>query len=176
MSPELIQGLPISHTSDTWSLGCIAYELAVLSPAFKGTSTNELLSKITSTQYYPVLDEKSSIMSEELRICIKWMLQQDPANRPTMQQLYLYIVQLGKSLRGDFELSATNHSFSTVLNGYKNPSEKLLDWPASTKSPASGRYLSNSSSGGLSSVAECVKSLQRRPSAGPRAGLPPAKA
>ena len=112
MSPELIQGMPIDNKSDIWSLGCIAYELAVLAPAFKGTSTNELISKITSTKYYPMLDEKSTIMSEELRVCIKWMLQQDPANRPTTQQLYLYLVQLDKQLRGDFELSADDHSFS----------------------------------------------------------------
>jgi serine/threonine protein kinase len=112
MSPELIQGMPTGYTSDTWSLGCIAYELAVLTPAFKGTSTNELMSKMTSLQYYPVLDEKSTIMSSELRTCIKWMLQQDPADRPTMQQLYLYIIQLDKKLRGDFELSAGDHTFS----------------------------------------------------------------
>jgi serine/threonine protein kinase len=112
MSPELIQGMPTGYTSDTWSLGCIAYELAVLAPAFKGTSTNELMSKMTSLQYYPVLDEKSTIMSPELRTCIKWMLQQDPADRPTMQQLYLYIIQRDKRIRGDFELSAEDHTFS----------------------------------------------------------------
>lgn len=112
MAPEVVESKPCDIKADTWSLGCIAYEMAVLDQAFKGDATNELVDKITKLDNYPMLDENNDIMSPELRTCIKWMLQQNPAHRPSMQELYLYMVQLDHSLTADYKLKDESHKFS----------------------------------------------------------------
>jgi serine/threonine protein kinase len=45
MSPEQIQNKPLDARADIYSYGCTLYELTTGRPPFRGTSTNDLLSR-----------------------------------------------------------------------------------------------------------------------------------
>jgi NIMA (never in mitosis gene a)-related kinase len=83
MSPELMENKPYSFKSDVWSVGCIIYELCALDYPFKGSNIIELMGKILNSE--PESIPKN--YSEHLQELISFVLQKEPANRPTIEQL-----------------------------------------------------------------------------------------
>ena len=49
MSPEIWASKPYDHKSDMWALGCLLYELAMLSPPFLANDMNGLAQKVKTT-------------------------------------------------------------------------------------------------------------------------------
>jgi len=69
MSPERINEIGYSYSSDVWSLGCILYEMATLKSPFYGEKENitSLMAKIERADYPPITDE---CYSDQLRALV----------------------------------------------------------------------------------------------------------
>ena len=96
MSPELLvgrKGKGYGFSSDTYSLGCILYELVKLRAPFKekGMTFNVLCQRVIQGDYEPLPD----VFSEELRDLVDNMLATDPDARPSLDD----IVHTSKSMR-----------------------------------------------------------------------------
>mmetsp|Transcript_2490 Transcript_2490/g.3617 ORF Transcript_2490/g.3617 Transcript_2490/m.3617 type:complete len:678 (-) Transcript_2490:35-2068(-) len=83
LSPELCEDQPYDQKSDVWALGCVLYELTTLKHAFDGKSLPALILKILRGKYPPIPD----VYSDELSSLIDDMLQIDPKNRPSLDEV-----------------------------------------------------------------------------------------
>ena len=83
LSPEICEGEKYNKKSDVWSLGCILYELLTLRHAFDGSSLPALVLKIVKGTFPPPPER----FSPALRRLVTAMLQRDPAQRPTAQEV-----------------------------------------------------------------------------------------
>lgn len=83
LSPEICHGTQYDAKTDIWSLGCVIYELCTLSPAFSGNNMGAIVMKILRQKQDPIPD----CYSQELADLVDWMLQKNPEDRPTIQQV-----------------------------------------------------------------------------------------
>jgi serine/threonine protein kinase len=72
-----------SFKSDIWSLGCVLYELTTLKHAFAANNIGALVLKIIRGKYPPI----PAHYSGALRDLVAQTLQQDPDERPTVEQI-----------------------------------------------------------------------------------------
>ena len=84
MSPELFAGSKYNERSDTWSLGCIVYEMAQGRPPFVAKNVDELRRRVRRGTFEPLA---SRHFSADLNAVIASMLTTDAAKRPTMVEL-----------------------------------------------------------------------------------------
>ncbi|KAL4429871.1 hypothetical protein ABPG74_022894 [Tetrahymena malaccensis] len=109
-SPEVWSDQPYTSSSDIWSLGCVLYELATLSPPFNGESMKELYGKIMSGVYKKI----SPKYSTELSNMISNMLQIDPKKRYSCSQI-LQLPYIQKKISEKRILSREEEEKSTLL-------------------------------------------------------------
>lgn len=83
MSPEIIKGRKYDRKSDIWALGCLIYEMCALSPPFRGTTLQELMSNIRSGLYPPIPE----IYSENMKKIVSFMLSVKKEFRPTVEMI-----------------------------------------------------------------------------------------
>ncbi|OMJ85173.1 hypothetical protein SteCoe_13566 [Stentor coeruleus] len=83
MSPEQITDSRYNEKSDIWSLGCLLYEFASLSPPFEALNAGALAVKIRSGK----VEKLPSRYSEELQRVVNWMLSIDSNLRPSVEDL-----------------------------------------------------------------------------------------
>ncbi|XP_072562120.1 serine/threonine-protein kinase PLK3-like isoform X3 [Paramormyrops kingsleyae] len=67
--------------ADVWALGCIMYTMLVGAYPFDGTAM-EIMQRVTEGQY-----TLPKTLSSSARKLISWMLQRDPQDRPTLDQI-----------------------------------------------------------------------------------------
>ena len=97
MSPEVLKGDGYDMQSDTWSLGCVLYEMANLRSPFKTDDQNlyALFQRITACEYPPV----HSAYSDELAKLVGRMVQLDPTARPPMGEVCAVAARMAKRCR-----------------------------------------------------------------------------
>lgn len=83
-SPEVLLGLPYDQAIDTWSLGCILYELHTGDPIFNGVSEQDQLFKITELLGFPpthMLEKARKTHSYFRRTAVNGPYQRVPCKR-----------------------------------------------------------------------------------------------
>jgi NIMA (never in mitosis gene a)-related kinase 1/4/5 len=83
MSPEICEGKPYSYKSDSWSLGCVLYELCTLKHAFSANNLLGLVYKIVSGTAEPI----PSRYSAQLKNIVTSMLNKDTNSRLSVQDI-----------------------------------------------------------------------------------------
>ena len=108
-SPEVWMDKPYDYKSDIWSVGCILYEMCSLSLPFKGKNFNEVYKNVINGHYEPI----PQFYSDELSKVVSGLLQVNPNNRPTCEQILQHGVIKKKIelIFGKVTLSI-NHSLS----------------------------------------------------------------
>lgn len=81
MSPEQIEGHPLSPASDMWSVGILAYEWICGERPFARERPGEEVAAILAGRHVPLIDADRRV-SAELSELVESCLEQDPANRP----------------------------------------------------------------------------------------------
>ena len=92
MAPEVICGEKATPASDVYSLGAVMYECACGRPPFKADTVHALLMAITRGNYPP------PSCAAELRDLIVQMLDPDPRQRPTAQDLLVRLAAIRTSI------------------------------------------------------------------------------
>uniref|UniRef100_A0A3Q0RK05 non-specific serine/threonine protein kinase n=1 Tax=Amphilophus citrinellus TaxID=61819 RepID=A0A3Q0RK05_AMPCI len=85
MSPELCQGTKYNFKSDIWAMGCVLFELLTLTRTFDATNPLNLCVKIVQGNW--TMELNSDVYSSALVKLVYECLDQDPAKRPTTEQI-----------------------------------------------------------------------------------------
>lgn len=101
VAPERIKGQSYSTNQDSWSLGCVVYELMHLEPAFslsKGESMFEVLRNIVNGVLPPKLYEVDCYSSDVVSLVVS-CLRKEPRLRPTTQSVFDFAKEQLRSTR-----------------------------------------------------------------------------
>jgi eukaryotic-like serine/threonine-protein kinase len=102
MSPEQIDGRPLDHRSDVFSLGCALFEMITFVPAFVG-STKDIVSQISGGPVPAPCDVLPGLDPRLDRIVLKAMAL-DPTQRySTLDELGAELAALRKRLAPDYD-------------------------------------------------------------------------
>ena len=80
MSPEQIEGRPLDHRTDLFSLGVVLYELATGARPFRGDSSPALMSSILKDRPTPVREQRADFPADACRL-IDRCLEKEPRDR-----------------------------------------------------------------------------------------------
>lgn len=85
-APEMIMREPYGHKADVWSLGCVLYHAAALTPAFGGSNPLTVASQIVEGRFERLEDATPpGAYSRNLLDAVGAMLVVDPAARPSAE-------------------------------------------------------------------------------------------
>jgi len=160
-SPEVWKDLPYNGKSDIWSLGCVLYEMCAQRPPFLGDGMRDLYRKVIKGDYPRI----PSIYSSELSAMIKQLLQTNPANRPTCDQILENAglkTHMGETLK---KLEPPKSSGGVLLSTIKVPLNfkmvnQMLPKPTYNNPPS---YRVVHSSHMIDNTVKPVKSYERLP-------------
>jgi serine/threonine protein kinase len=84
LSPELWRRAPYSKKTEMWALGVLLYEVMALKRPFSGKNMDELIDNILHGRRQPL----PAIYSAELCSIVNQLLALEPAQRPSLRQLF----------------------------------------------------------------------------------------
>lgn len=102
VAPERIRGKRYSSKQDSWSVGCVAYELAFLEPAFplhQGENIFETLNNVVNGVSPARLQEADNLYSPDVGYLIMSNLMPDPRLRPTIEDIFYFTKERMRSTR-----------------------------------------------------------------------------
>ena len=122
-SPEIWTDNPYDIKSDIWSLGCILYQITTLKMPFEGNNYKEVYNNVMSCKYHSI----PKIYSNELGEIIKKLLQINPKQRPTCEQILndniiiqkLKILFNNKNDNNNFFIN-DNNKFKNIIKSNSN--------------------------------------------------------
>ena len=82
-SPEVWKDKPYNSKSDIWSLGCVFYELIMLTTPFKAKTMKDLFNKVKRGEYSPI----PNYFSPKFQIIIDNILKIKPEERPDAKDI-----------------------------------------------------------------------------------------
>jgi tRNA A-37 threonylcarbamoyl transferase component Bud32 len=82
ISPEQARGIDVTHRSDIYSLGVMAYEMLAGRPPFQGESAMDLVVQHLGEAPPPL--SQFARLPKPLEACVMRMLEKDPARRPSL--------------------------------------------------------------------------------------------
>lgn len=101
VAPERIKGQRYSPKQDSWSLGCVAYELVYLGPAFHlgpGENIFKVLNNIVNGVAPPRLAEADYYSPDAVNLILSCLMP-DPRLRPTIEDLFYLTSSLMRSTK-----------------------------------------------------------------------------
>lgn len=101
MSPEQVTSKAYNEKSDIWSLGCVVYEMAALTPPFNAADFQSLAVKVQAGKFRRL----PAVYSEDLNKVVRAMLQVESARRSSVRRL-LEFPQIALRVR---ERKVTSH-------------------------------------------------------------------
>jgi serine/threonine protein kinase len=90
ISPEQARGIDVTHRSDIYSLGVMAYEMLAGRPPFQGESAMDLVVKHLGEPPPPL--SLFARLPKPLEACVMRMLEKDPARRPSLEDVRTILV------------------------------------------------------------------------------------
>lgn len=110
-SPEIWKEMSYGFKSDIWALGCVLYEMCMLTPPFTGKTVEEVFSKICKGLYKPL----HSRFSNYMKIMIGALLRIEPHMRPDIESVYKWInSSCIRSLTGDYSKETSVGDFNLI--------------------------------------------------------------
>ena len=101
VAPERIRGQRYSHKQDSWSLGCVAYELVYLEPAFylrAGETVFQTLNNIVNGVLPVKLGDTSSYSADVANLIISCLMA-EPRLRPPIEDVFFFTRERMRSTR-----------------------------------------------------------------------------
>ena len=117
MSPEQIEGKPIDHRTDIFSVGVVLYGMATGRHPFQGDSSPSLVSSILKDKP-PSLIEVDRRLPRQLGRIIHRCLEKEPLNRfQSARDLYNELRDLGKEIETDELLRSSGSAMGSAQTG-----------------------------------------------------------
>jgi serine/threonine protein kinase/Tol biopolymer transport system component len=125
MSPEQVQGKPVDHRSDIFSLGCVLYEAATRQRPFKADSDVETLHQILKDAP-PSIEELNPAVPADLRRVIRRCLAKNPDRRSqSMKDVAIELAEIDETY--DTLAASTGSGTQTSAIGAQ-PSSRGTPW------------------------------------------------